>query len=138
MSSFGVSLPSRQLLIAGSLVVFALVALSFGRVLIVEYRLSLQKEALEAQVLRLAAENRRLEARARYLQTDAGIEELAREELGWTKPGDTAVVVRWSEAAATPAPVRAARPPAAAAGPPVPFWQQLLRPITRRVFGTGQ
>jgi len=87
------SFPLRPIAVAALLAVLALVAFSFARVVIVEYQLSLQKQALEREVADLKTENRQLEAKIRYLQTDQAIEQLARDELGWTMPGDTAVVV---------------------------------------------
>lgn len=87
------SFPLRQIVVAALLAVLAVVAFSFARVVIVEYQLSLQKQALEREVADLKTENGQLEAKIKYLQTDQAIEQLARDELGWTMPGDTAVVV---------------------------------------------
>lgn len=83
----------RQIAVAALLAVLAVVAFSFARVVIVEYQLSLQKQALEREIADLKTQNGELEAKIKYLQTDQAIEQLARDELGWTMPGDTAVVV---------------------------------------------
>ncbi len=85
-------------------VALALVAVSFVRVLLVEYRLSLEKNALQADIVRLRQENEQLRQQISYLQTDAAIEKLARKELGWTKPGETAVIVLGGQS--TPAPTK--------------------------------
>ncbi|MGH2458104.1 MAG: FtsB family cell division protein [Chloroflexota bacterium] len=87
------SFPLRQVAVTGLLAVLALVGVSFARVVIVEYQLHLQKQALERGVANLQSDNQALEIKIAYLQTDPAIEALAREELGWTMPGDTAVVV---------------------------------------------
>lgn len=87
------SLPVRQLAIAVVVVVLGLVTVSFARILIVEYQLNLQKQVLESEVAELQQQNERLRSQIDYLQSDAAIEKLAREELGWTKPGESAVIV---------------------------------------------
>lgn len=86
-------LPLRQIALAATITALALIALSFSRVLVAEYRLDLQKHALQNDVARLRDQNQQLRSEIEYLRTDAAIEKLAREELGWTKPGETAVVV---------------------------------------------
>ncbi len=52
-----------------------------------------QVSAAQAQLEALVAENGRLEADVAALHTDAEIEKLAREKLGYAKPGETAYVV---------------------------------------------
>lgn len=122
----GVTFPVRQVAIAASLAVFALVALSFGRVVIAEYRLQSQKQALESDVSQLKQQNQQLRSEIDYLNTDPAIEQLAREELGWTKPGDTAVIVLET---AAPTPVAAPVQPgngANAATPARQWWTAIL------------
>ena len=51
------SFPLRPIAVAALLAVLALVAFSFARVVIVEYQLSLQKQALEREVADLKTEN---------------------------------------------------------------------------------
>ena len=117
------SLPYRQVAIAASLAVLALVAISFARLLITEYQLKLQKQALEEQIAQLRTENQDLRAEIDYLQTDAAIEKLARDELGWTKPGDTAViVVRGKSSEPRTIPAKGSRPSTVEAP-----WQRWLR-----------
>jgi cell division protein FtsB len=78
-----------------------LVALSFARILVADYQLHLQKQQLVRDVRSLQQENQKLQERVDYLQTDSAIEGLAREELGWTKPGDTSVVIVRAQATAS-------------------------------------
>jgi len=115
-----VGFPIRQLVIVTSLAVCGLVAMSFARLAISEYQLNLQKQVLVESVNRLKVENQSLQAKIDYLQTDAAIEKLAREELGWTKPGDTAVIVLTSHP--IPTLTKLARP--AIPTRMLPIWRQ--------------
>jgi cell division protein DivIC len=47
---------------------------------------------LRHEIAQLEAESRRLGAELAYYNTDAGIEELAREQLGLARPGETLVL----------------------------------------------
>jgi len=115
-----VAFPIRQLLIVTSLAVCGLVGVSFARLAISEYQLNLQKQALVASVGALKVANQNLRSQIDYLQTDAAIEKLAREELGWTKPGDTAVIVLTSH----PAPILTKTTPEDRSTRSLPVWQQ--------------
>ena len=121
----GLPLPVRQVAIAISLAVIAIVVASFARLAIQEYQLNVQKQALEKSVTSLKAENQSLQHQIAYLHTDAAIEHLAREELGWVKPGDTAVIIITSK---TPPPL--GTPSKVVATPsretPLRQWWQLL------------
>ena len=52
-----------------------------------------QVDAARSQLARLEAENAELQADIAALGTDAEIERLAREKLGYVRPGETAYVV---------------------------------------------
>jgi len=52
-----------------------------------------QVSAAQAQLAALEVENAALEADIAALQTDAEVEKLAREKLGYVRPGETAYVV---------------------------------------------
>jgi cell division protein FtsB len=86
-------LPLVRLTIVACVPLAALFVVSFARIAIDDYQLHQQKWALERRVEGLKQENSRLKQRIDYLSSDAGLELLAREELGWVKSGDTAVVV---------------------------------------------
>ena len=57
------------------------------------YLLTQQEEAIRAEVIRLREENLRLQRELVIARSDAGIEKLAREQLGLIKPGDTAIQI---------------------------------------------
>jgi cell division protein FtsB len=85
--------------------VAVLVGLSFAQVGLADYRLALQKQQLRSSIAVSQEQNRQLRGNVADLQTDEALERLARSELGWTRPGDTAVVVvRDRPAPGTPAP----------------------------------
>jgi cell division protein FtsB len=86
-------LPLIRLALVACVPLAVLFVVSFARIAIADYQLHQQKRALEQQVDQLKQENSRLKDRIVYLNTDTGLELLAREDLGWVKPGDTAVVI---------------------------------------------
>jgi cell division protein FtsB len=86
-------LPLIRLTIVACVPLAALFVVSFARIAIADYQLHQRKWALERRIEGLKQENIRLKQRIDYLSSDAGLELLAREELGWVKSGDTAVVV---------------------------------------------
>jgi cell division protein FtsL len=93
-SRFGfLQLPLRYLVAIAVAVLLALAVLAFIRVTMADLELLAQKQSLERDIAALQVENQQLHAKVDYLQTDVAVEKLAREQLGWTKPGDTAVVV---------------------------------------------
>jgi cell division protein FtsB len=66
-------------------------------------RMRHEYEAARAEVIRVRIENQRLQQEGRRLETDpAAVEETARRELGFVRPGETLIVIR----DATPAPSR--------------------------------
>jgi cell division protein FtsL len=123
------SLPLRQLIVVVLAVALGMVAVSFARVLVVEYQLGLEKQALEADILRLSQENEQLRQQIGYLQTDAAIEKLAREELGWTKPGETAVIVLKDTSTPVPTNQPVTEPRALPDGERQHWWEQILRAL---------
>ena len=82
-----------------------------------------ERERVAAQVSTLAAQNRRLEERARQLQSDAEIERLARQHYNLVRPGEEAFAI------ITPPPPNPAaverRAPSRA-----PWWQRVLTRLT--------
>ena len=127
-------LPIRQAIIAASLATCVLVGISFGRVAVEEYQLNRQEQLLQKDIVNLKRDNADLEARVKYLQTDTAIEMLARDELGWTKPGDTAVVVivPKSNAPTVEASIALPKPP-----PPAAASTSWLFRLARSVLGAG-
>ena len=92
------------------------------------YMLTRQEEAIRVEVMQLREENLRLQRELIFARSDAGIEKVAREQLGLIRPGDTAIqLVGPQGAQAAPAPARTA--PAAAApapNPERPGWLRFL------------
>jgi cell division protein FtsB len=86
-----------------------------------------ERERVAASVRELAAQNRRLEDRARLLQTDAEIERLARKDYNLVRPGEEAFAIL-PTASPTPAPV--GTPLAAEAEAEPPWWRRALTRLT--------
>ena len=98
------------------------------------YVLVHQEEMIRQDVLRMRSENIRLQRELNEARSDAGIEKIAREQLGLIRPGDTAVQIVLPQGAA-PAQVRPAEPEAAAApmtAPEKPGWLRFLDALFRR------
>ncbi len=86
-------LAGKQRLIAAVMVAFSgLLLFSFGGLVLNAYHLNRQADGLRQEIKALQADNEKLQKEATYLQSDEGLEKLAREQLGWTKPGETGVV----------------------------------------------
>jgi cell division protein FtsB len=67
-------------------------------------RTAKEQNALMAELARVRIENQALQdERARLVNDPAAIEEAARRQLGFVKPGETLVIVHDSPAAGTPA-----------------------------------
>ena len=88
-----------------------------------------ERDKVAAAMRETAAQNRRLEDRARLLQTDAEIERLARKDYNLVRPGEQAFAIL---PAAAPAPAPAGTPLAAAAElePEPPWWRRALTRLT--------
>jgi len=80
-------------ILAAVIPIVILVGVAFARVAVADYAIHRQKDALQQDIAGLKHENDQLRARVEYLNSDRGIELLAREDLGWVRPGDTAVIV---------------------------------------------
>lgn len=68
-------------------------AYSIGNRWYQNFILTQQEEAIRADVNRLREENVRLQRELVIARSDAGIEKVAREQLGLVKPGDTALQI---------------------------------------------
>jgi cell division protein FtsB len=92
------------------------------------YLLTQQEESIRAEVMRLREENLRLQRDLAQARSDAGIEKVAREQLGLVNPGDTAIqIVGPTGSAAAPGPSRSGQvqPPPRPA-PERPSWLRFL------------
>ena len=80
-----------------------------------------QARDLENELNRQHSIRQTLQKRLDYVQSDAYVEEVARNELRWSLPGDTMVVVM-SPPPEAPVSPEAAQPRAGSATPPAPSW----------------
>ncbi len=106
-----------EVALAVGLVAIALLVVSSIRVVLVRQELSRRADTLQAEIATLEDEHAKLEQSLSWSQSDAGVERLAREQLGWAKSGESAVVV---EGLPTPRPT-----PTATATPSGPVWRRL-------------
>lgn len=84
----------RLAIAAGCLVCVAAVVLFLYPTARQVYIESRQEDRLQAEYDALVARNDAMQERIDYLKTDEGIEDAARQQLGWVKEGETAVVVK--------------------------------------------
>jgi len=67
------------------------------------YRIKSEEIRLEEEVAAVRAQRQDLQDRLNYVQSDAYVEEIARTQLKWARPGETAVMVLATpQAAPTP------------------------------------
>lgn len=96
----------------------------FGTRVIDDYRLQQIEARVEQEVQLERARHEELLGRKEYVQTDEFVENLARTELNWVKPGDVAVIVVEQTPVASPV----TPPPAATATPTAQnWWEELWR-----------
>jgi cell division protein DivIC len=98
------------------------------------YVLTHQEELIRADVARLRDENLRLQRQLNEARSDAGIEKVAREQLGLVKPGDTAIQIVVPQGG-PPANQRQPAPdeaPPPAQAPEKPAWLVFLDGLFRR------
>lgn len=100
--------PARRGRVVASYVVAGLTALVLVDALVGDRGLLTLLDArasygrVEASVVRLRAENQRMREEARRLRTDPdAIEEVARRDLGFIRPGETVFIVRDARPSAT-------------------------------------
>jgi hypothetical protein len=65
--------------------------LAFSRKALEGYRLQRHNAILSAQIAELSGEQARLEERLAYVQSEAYVEQVAREQYKWAKPGEKVV-----------------------------------------------
>ena len=87
------STASRIAIAAGCLVCVAAVLLFLYPTAQQVYLESREEDRLQAEYDALTARNDAMQDRIDYLKTDEGIQDAARQQLGWVKEGETAVVV---------------------------------------------
>jgi len=119
----GVGRPGARL-VALVLVVLSLwLLVNFVGQVVVSARMDRQIEERQAQNERIASENAALKARAAFVESPAFAEQIAREQLGYARDGDTVILPTLPER--KPAPVSSAPMPIPAP-PPQPNWSGWL------------
>ncbi len=115
----------EQLIAASALAISVVFLVGFGGQIIEIYHLRGALAAADNRVATLRAEQAALEATRAYVQSDAYVEKVAREELNKIRPGDQRAIV-----VPRPAPEPAAAPAAQAEGPAtttyLSSWWELL------------
>jgi len=109
-----------RLMIVIAVAIGGYVLASFGGLVLTAYQLNQRESSLQGEVKELQLENEQLETAIRQLSTDEALEKLAREELGWTKPGETGIVVVPKDANAD----RSAREAASKRRDDLPIWRR--------------
>ena len=69
------------------------IVVDFARRTAATYKIKNEAARLEDEVAAVRARHQALQARLRYVQSDAYVEEIARTQLKWAQPGETVVVV---------------------------------------------
>jgi cell division protein FtsB len=101
----GTQFPLTQFIAIVVISVSVFLAVDFARRTAAIYRIKNEAVRLEEEVASVHAQGQALEARLQYVQSDAYVEEIARTQLNWALPEETAVVVM-----ATPQAVAALSP----------------------------
>lgn len=120
-------------LVAWVLAAFAVyLMVLFGDLVVQEYRMAqdvTRKEIVNAQ---LAQQQRDLQDRKAYVQSDAAIDIIAREQLDMAKPGDTVIQLNIVEPTPQPTPAIApiqAAPAVVPAANATPNWRRWLQAL---------
>lgn len=119
-------------LVAWVLAAFAVyLMVLFGDLVVQEYRMAQDVTRKEIANAQLAQQQRDLQDRKAYVQSDAAIDIIAREQLDLAKPGDTVIQLNIVEPTPQPttaiAPVQAA--PAVPAANAPPNWRRWLQAL---------
>ncbi|OQY36299.1 MAG: hypothetical protein B6243_03565 [Anaerolineaceae bacterium 4572_5.2] len=88
-----VELPVAQFIAIIVLSIALFLIVDFGRRTASGYRIYREEARLKAQLAPLEKTHQLLLTQQAYAQTDAYVEEIARHELKWSKPGEVVVVV---------------------------------------------
>jgi len=107
----------KRLAIVAAVMVLAFFLFSLAGLVFQGYQLSQRTADVQADIVRLQAENERLQKEVARLQTDPAVERLAREQLGLVKEGETMAAVDFGPQGhprKTPTPTPT----------PVPNWRQ--------------
>ena len=128
-----VNLPLAQFTAIVVLSISLFLIVDFGRRAATGYRIHREEKRLAAELEQLKQEHAALEERRAYVQSDAYIKEVTRNELKWSRPGETIIVVLATPQAAPPTqPARSFLFPPAEADTPLNAWMNLFFPNLNR------
>jgi cell division protein FtsB len=91
-----------RLLAAGMLVLSLWMLASFVGQLMTSTQLERRREALEAEISRIEAENDALRGEVAYAESPAYAEKIAREQLGYAREGDVIILPTFPQTTPTP------------------------------------
>ncbi len=101
----GPQFPLTQFIAIIVITISVFLVVDFARRTATIYRIKSEAARLEEETATARAQGEALEARLRYVQSDAYVEEIARSQLKWAQPGETVVVVMATpQAVLTPSP----------------------------------
>ena len=84
------------------------------------YQLARQEEAVRREVAELQTTRQQLSALRDYLNSDEYIEMAARQQLGWVRPGETAIIL------VTPTPDESSNTTSQSSNLAEPWWRSLF------------
>jgi len=113
----GPQFPLTQFIAIIVITISVFLVVDFARRTATIYRIKSEAARLEEEVAATRAQSEALEARLRYVQSDAYVEEIARSQLKGAQPDETVVVVMPTPQA-VPTPSSPGRGYAVAGGPP--------------------
>ncbi|MFQ5576360.1 MAG: septum formation initiator family protein [Anaerolineae bacterium] len=97
-----IELPIAQFIAVIVLSISLFLIIDFGRRAATGYRVHKEEKRLQVQLDAIQKTNRALLARQDYVGTDRYVEEVARNELKWSKPGETVIIVLATPQVASP------------------------------------
>ena len=85
--------PAIQIIAIVGLGIVLFLVVNFGRRAAISYRVHREEVRLEAQLEVARQTQKQLLDQQAYVQSDAYVEEVARNELKWSKPGETVIII---------------------------------------------
>jgi cell division protein FtsB len=120
-------LPLAQFLAIIVLTISVFLIIDFGRRTAASFRIRQERDRLAAQLVRIKTHQAELYARRDYVLTEEYVAQVARQQLKWSLPGETAVVILTNSGPAPGPP--ASEKPSPFSGPPdtpLEAWWNLL------------
>jgi cell division protein FtsB len=89
-----IKVPIAQFVAIIALTISVFLIVDFGRKAAASYRVQREADRLEQEVAAAQRYQSKLLAQRTYVASDLYVEEVARKDLKWTKPGETVVMVQ--------------------------------------------